>query len=182
MTALTVLAVQADEAAHAPVRAALKAIEGVDYEIHWVTSPRAALAALDEHPHDAFLIDCELGGLDLARLILAHTPNAPVLLLDDCPDRETDLDLLEHALRYAISHQHALARLAESEQRYALAMQGANDGLWDWDVRENRLFFSPRWKQMLGYAEPELGDAPGECWAAYTPTTAPRSRRHSTPT
>jgi diguanylate cyclase (GGDEF)-like protein/PAS domain S-box-containing protein len=174
--AVTILVVHPDERAHAPVKQALKAIERPRYEIHWVTSTKAALAALDEHPHDAFLIDRELGGLDLARLVLAHTPNAPVLLLDSCADRDvdlaaaeigvaeyvTDLDVLEHALRYAISHQHALARLAESEQRYALAMQGANDGLWDWDVRENRLFFSPRWKQMLGYAEAELGDAPGE--------------------
>ncbi len=173
---VTVLVVQSDEQAHAPVQQALKASERPSYEIHWVTSTKAALAALDEHPHDAFLVDCELGGLDLARQILAHTPNAPVVLLDDELDRETDLaaaeagvaeyvtdlDQLEHALRYAITHQAALARLAESEQRYALAMQGANDGLWDWDVRENRLFFSPRWKQMLGYGEPELGDAPGE--------------------
>ena len=42
---LTVLAVQADEAAHAPVRAALKALEGAEYDIHWVTTPLAALAA-----------------------------------------------------------------------------------------------------------------------------------------
>jgi diguanylate cyclase (GGDEF)-like protein/PAS domain S-box-containing protein len=173
---VTVLVVQPDERTHAPVQQALKAIERPRYEIHWVTSVKAALAALDEHPHDAFLVDCALGGLDLARLILGHTPDAPVLLLDESPDRDTDLaaaeagvaeyvtdpDLLERALRYAISHRHALARLAESEQRYALAMQGANDGLWDWNVPENRLFFSPRWKQMLGYAEPELGDAAGE--------------------
>ena len=173
---VTVLVVQPDEQAHAPVQQALKAIERPRYEIHWVTSTEAALAALDEHPHDAFLIDCELGGLELARQILAHTPHAPVAAARRRADRDadlaaaeagvaeyvTDLDLLERALRYAISHQHALARLAESEQRYALAMQGANDGLWDWDVRENRLFFSPRWKQMLGYDEPELGDAPGE--------------------
>ena len=99
-----------------------------------------------------------------------------MLLLDDAPDRDTDVaaaeagvaeyvtdpKALERALRYAITHQHALARLAESEQRHALAMQGANDGLWDWDVRRDRLYFSPRWKQMLGYSEPELGDAPGE--------------------
>jgi diguanylate cyclase (GGDEF)-like protein/PAS domain S-box-containing protein len=173
---VTVLVVQPDEPSHLPVQRALRAIARPRYEIHWVTGTEAAVAALEEHPHDAFLIDCELGGLDLAKEILARHPNAPVLLLDDVPDRETDLaaaeagvaeyvtdlDLLERALRYAITHQHALARLADSEQRYALAMQGANDGLWDWDVRENRLFFSPRWKQMLGYAEPELGDAPGE--------------------
>ena len=69
---LVLLVVQADEAAHAPVRAALKGIEGTEYEIHWVTTPRAALAALEEHPHDAFLVDRELdepghNGLDVAR-------------------------------------------------------------------------------------------------------------------
>jgi diguanylate cyclase (GGDEF)-like protein/PAS domain S-box-containing protein len=173
---VTVLVVQRDEARHLPVQQALKAIERPRYTIHWVTSATAAIAALDEHPHDAFLVDADTGGLDLAKQILAHTPHAPVLLLDDAPDRDTDVaaaeagvaecvtdpDALERALRYAISHQHALARLAESEQRHALAMQGANDGLWDWDVRRDRLYFSPRWKQMLGYSEPELGDAPGE--------------------
>jgi diguanylate cyclase (GGDEF)-like protein/PAS domain S-box-containing protein len=173
---ITILVVQADERAHVPVRETLARIEHPRCEIHWVTTSEAAKAALDEHHHDAFLVDCALGGLELAEHILAHTPHAPVLLLDDAPDREidlkaaeagvaeyvTNLDLLEHALRYAITHQHALARLAESEQRHALAMQGANDGLWDWDVRRDRLYFSPRWKQMLGYAEPELGDAPGE--------------------
>ncbi len=180
---LTVLAVQADEAAHAPVRAALKAIEGADYEIHWVTTPRAALAALDEHPHDAFLIDRELhdaghSGLDVARDILAHTPYAPVILLDDAADRETDVQAaaagvsdylvhpspatLERSLRYSITHQRALKRLAESEERHALAIQGANDGLWDWDARADRLYFSPRWKAMIGYTEADIGDAPGE--------------------
>jgi diguanylate cyclase (GGDEF)-like protein/PAS domain S-box-containing protein len=173
---VTVLVVQRDQARLQPVQEVLNAIERPRYAIHWVTSAQAARAALDEHPHDAFLVARDTGGLEFARAILAHTPYAPVLLLDDHNDREldiaaaeagvaeyvTDLGTLERALRYAISHQHALARLAESEQRHALAIQGANDGLWDWDVRQDRLYFSPRWKQMLGYAEPELGDAPGE--------------------
>ena len=68
---------------------------------------------------------------------------------------------LERSLRYAITHQRALQRLAESEERHALALQGANDGLWDWDVRADRLYFSPRWKAMIGYPEAEIGDAPG---------------------
>ena len=178
------LAVQADEAAHAPVRAALKAIEGTAYEIHWVTTPRAALAALEEHPHDAFLVDRDLrepghSGLDVARDILAHTParardpaRRPGRPRDrpggDASSASSDYLVhpspatLERSLRYAITHQRALRRLAESEERHALALQGANDGLWDWDVRADRLYFSPRWKAMIGYPEAEIGDAPGE--------------------
>ena len=53
--------------------------------------------------------------------------------------------------------------LRESEQRYALAAQGANDGLWDWDLKHHRVYFSPRWKAMLGYDEDEVGESP-EDW------------------
>ncbi|HEX9997281.1 MAG TPA: EAL domain-containing protein [Abditibacterium sp.] len=52
--------------------------------------------------------------------------------------------------------------LRESEQRYALAAQGANDGLWDWDLSSNQIYLSPRWKTMLGYAVDELGSHPDE--------------------
>jgi diguanylate cyclase (GGDEF)-like protein/PAS domain S-box-containing protein len=54
------------------------------------------------------------------------------------------------------------AALRESEERYALAARGANDGLWDWDLRANRLVLSPRWMAMLGYAEDEIGTDPDE--------------------
>jgi diguanylate cyclase (GGDEF)-like protein/PAS domain S-box-containing protein len=46
--------------------------------------------------------------------------------------------------------------LRQSEQRFDLAMRGANDGVFDWDLESGEIYFSPRWKSMLGYADDEL--------------------------
>ena len=50
----------------------------------------------------------------------------------------------------------------EENERYILAMAAANDGLWDWNLRTGKIFFSTRWKQMLGYEENEIRDIPDE--------------------
>jgi diguanylate cyclase (GGDEF)-like protein/PAS domain S-box-containing protein len=71
-------------------------------------------------------------------------------------------DRLEHAIRYALRHQRALQRLEESEERHALALRGANDGIWDWNVEADRMYYSTRWKSMLGYREIEIGETRGE--------------------
>ena len=61
-----------------------------------------------------------------------------------------------------LSHKHAQEALKESEERYALAARGSNDGLWDWNLSSNVVHFSARWKAMLGHQESEIGDRPEE--------------------
>ena len=46
--------------------------------------------------------------------------------------------------------------LREREQQYALAFKGANDGLWDWNLKTGEIFLSSRWKEMLGFAGHEI--------------------------
>lgn len=43
--------------------------------------------------------------------------------------------------------------LEESEQRWKFALEGAGDGVWDWNVKSGQMFFSKRWKEMLGYGD-----------------------------
>jgi PAS domain-containing protein len=48
--------------------------------------------------------------------------------------------------------------LRASEFRWKFAVEGSGDGLWDWDVPNSRVFFSTRWKEMLGFAQDEVGN------------------------
>jgi PAS domain S-box-containing protein len=50
----------------------------------------------------------------------------------------------------------AEAALRESEERLTLAFAGAQEGVWDWNLDTGAVVYSPRWKQMLGYADEEI--------------------------
>lgn len=52
----------------------------------------------------------------------------------------------------------AEATLRESETRWQFAIEGAGDGLWDWNIQADQLFFSRQWKAMLGYENDEIGN------------------------
>jgi len=49
--------------------------------------------------------------------------------------------------------------LADAEARWKFALEGAGDGVWDYDEASRATYYSPRWKHMLGYAEHEIGNA-----------------------
>ncbi|MDP2200804.1 MAG: PAS domain S-box protein [Methylicorpusculum sp.] len=46
--------------------------------------------------------------------------------------------------------------LVINQERLSFALKGSNDGLWDWNLESNEVYFSPRWLEMVGYAEGEL--------------------------
>jgi diguanylate cyclase (GGDEF)-like protein/PAS domain S-box-containing protein len=74
------------------------------------------------------------------------------------------------------SARRAEARLRQVEERYALAVEGANDGLWDWDLSTRSVYVSARGKAILGYAEHELGERPEEWLGRIHPDDAERVR------
>jgi diguanylate cyclase (GGDEF)-like protein/PAS domain S-box-containing protein len=66
--------------------------------------------------------------------------------------------------------------LRESEERYEIAVRGANDGLWDWNLITDEIYFSPRWKHMLGYDEGDIGNDPDEWFKRIHPEDVEKTR------
>lgn len=61
------------------------------------------------------------------------------------------------ALQDITDNKKALEQLRLSEQRWQFALEGSGDGIWDWNLITNDVFFSPQWKKMLGFEDHEIG-------------------------
>ena len=88
---------------------------------------------------------------------MKHTDDEIGILIDSFNDMLSQIEI------YELARKAAEESLRESEERYALAARGANDGLWDWKLTNDQIYFSPRWNQMLGLPAGEVWSRP-EDW------------------
>ncbi len=144
-----------------------------------VGSGQDALTQLDSEPFDLVLLDVvmpEMDGFECLQRIRENYSviELPVIMVtaeqerdrviqafragaNDYVTKPIDRDITLARIATHTKLRASLAALKDSEERYSLAVSGSNDGIWDWNVAQNEVHYSPRWKAMLGYQEGDIG-------------------------
>ena len=122
-------------------------------------------------------------GLDRARLDPAATRVEARIAFTGGPETAVEIDIaaldgdeIQLVMRDITERQRAEARLRESEERLALAVAGAREGVWDLNLETGHVVYSARWTQMLGYEE-RRNRAAHQRLRAAPPSRRPPARR-----
>ncbi|MDP3508689.1 MAG: PAS domain-containing protein [Candidatus Melainabacteria bacterium] len=70
----------------------------------------------------------------------------------------TTLESIGYQIGHFVDRIEANEAYLKSQERYYVAITGSNDGIWDWDLVTNEVFYSPRYKSQLGFEENELAN------------------------
>jgi diguanylate cyclase (GGDEF)-like protein len=154
------------------------------YHVTLADSGRAALESLARESFDLVLLDVmmpELNGFQVLSRVreTRSATELPVIMVtaksqsndvvegfrlgaNDYVTKPIDFPVVLARIATHVGHRRALLALHESEARYALAARGTNDGLWDWDLRSGQVYYSPRWKEMLGFEDAQIGQGAEE--------------------
>src|ERR1700749_2503220 len=110
--------------------------------------------------------DLQMGSTLLISLRVQGKPAAILGLAQTMPRGAWDVNLqllmklIGTSLATGLERIRIETRLAKLEERTNLSQAAANDGLWDFDVESNEVYFSPRWKAMLGYGDDDMRGSP----------------------
>jgi len=182
---IRLLLLEDDEADRFATMRMLSAADTPGFDVIHASSVAEALVRLRQESPDIVLTDLcvsDSEGLPTFRALQRAAPTLPIVVLSGLSERDTAIAavrsgaqdylcktslggaLLVRSLRHALERQRGERALRESEQRFTLAVNGANDGLWDWRL-DGGLYVSPRWRRMLDLAH---GDEPSsaEGWFA----------------
>ncbi len=113
----------------------------------------------------AILGEMGIGSILVTGFSVGQKPAGFIAMCMSRPQESWDVNLRLLLKLISASFASGLARLRaeqdlkDFQERNDLATFAANDGMWDFDVRSNSVYFSPRWKTMLGYGQDELNDS-----------------------